>query len=300
MMLGRTSLGQVLRSSSRGAWAEYSGFNTVSGGRLTWLLERTFLHGILTRSLKVREAATTSSKQVTTNAIRTESQVTQKLLSPDDDQCVHPVKTLLERIEGCLRECFQLPILNHLSFAFQHCFMPSASKHQDYRTMQKKIFCIVTPGDRCYCWVVCLGTAWAWAQGELHLQFEVREACLRLRTLFLQRTELHGLQRTKAPTLKLPAPKKPAVEGMHSAAPRSTVPWDSSLPCPPPGPDKSSNKAPGEAAAWESSVRAGPTAARSLLPAYWWSSAKALARQATVLHWLICTLTSLLLKRSFH
>ena len=40
----------------------------------------------------------------------------------------------------------------------------------------------------------------------------------------LQRTELHGLQTTKAPSFQ------PAVEGTHSAAPRSTAPRDPTNP----------------------------------------------------------------------
>lgn len=138
---------QVFCSPGRSAPAEYWGFSAVSGVGLTCPLQGACFPGTPTGSLKARDAPTTSREQVTVNAIRAESQVTQDLLSPADD----PVQTLLERIEGCLRGCFPLPILNHLSFASQHRFTPSASKHHHYWMTQKKTFCVVTPGDRCYC-----------------------------------------------------------------------------------------------------------------------------------------------------
>lgn len=175
------------------------------------------------------------SLQVTMSAIRAGSQVTQELPSPADA----PVQTLLQRIEGCLRGCFQLPILNHLSSAFQHRFIPSASNHQDYWTMQKKISCRgqMSPlrnvsGDG-----ASLSASRTppviWGEGGT---FASREASL-------PRTELRGLQRMKVPSSKPPGP------------------------CSQPG----------------TPVLAG-----------------ALPRQAAVLHWLICTLTSLLLKSSLH
>lgn len=51
--------------------------SVVGAGRLTCLLEPTFFHGMLPRSLQVRDAPATSGKQVTTSAIGTEPRVTQ-------------------------------------------------------------------------------------------------------------------------------------------------------------------------------------------------------------------------------